>query len=203
MKLYHVTPIKNVPMILKHGLKPGRRRGFTRKVDVDPQLRAGRYLYFVDGLEEVGDLATALSSYQYSPTGLAILEVEVPDTYPFILESDVDPNASGIYAEFLVSNRSVPPQSIKVLGTIKSGYQRGQGWGLSPKAIPKSIDLPGSLMKRVDFGARRAAHAAEYHGGPEPEEFKVPYQEKEYSRKLEPEIFGLDSWESKEGLKGD
>ena len=191
MILYHVTNVRNVPGILRHGLRPSRRKGFSGKVDVDPQLKAGRYLYFVDDLRGVGDLLTALAAYQYSPVRLAVLEVEVPEDYPYMLESDVDPNASGIFTEFLVSSEPVPPGSIRVLGTVKSGYQRGGTWGLLPTALPTKVDIPEEAMGQIEFGSRGALFSSEYHGGPVPEEFKEPIPEKKYPAKKGPEYFGI------------
>jgi len=156
MILYHVTSVKNVPMIMKHGLRPSRRKGFSRKVDIAKPFRKG-YLYFVSSPEEVGDLLTALASYQYRPTRLALLRIDVSDSYPYFLESDVDPNAAGIFADFLVSKHSIPVGSIQNLGTVTTGYTQTPGkWELVKTTIPKVSDLPPEVGSKVLLGAEKA-----------------------------------------------
>ncbi|MBA7674741.1 hypothetical protein ES703_82964 [subsurface metagenome] len=156
MILYHVTPIRNLPMIKRYGLRPSRRKGFSKKVDVAKPLRRG-YLYFVDSLEEVGDLLTALASYQYRPIRLALLRIEVSNTYPYFLESDVDPNAIGIFTDFLVSRQSIPASSIQLLGTVTTGYTQTPGtWELVKTTVPKVSELPREIGERVQLGAELA-----------------------------------------------
>jgi len=194
MILYVVTPDKNVPMMMKYGLTPSRRKGFSGKVDIAKPLRKG-YLYFVDSPEEVGDLLTALASYQYRPTKLALLRIDVSDSYPYFLESDVDPNSAGMFADFLVSKHSIPAGSVQNLGTVTTGYTQTPGkWELVKTTIPKVSDLPSEVGDKVLLGAEKAV------GEQAPEGWKfgeVSSTDTEELRKIGRE-FG--TWES--GFKG-
>ena len=169
MILYHVTPARNVPMILKHGLRPSRRKGFTSKVDVAIPLKTG-YLYFTDSLEAVGDLLTALAAVQSRPIRLALLEVEVSSNYPYFLESDIDPNATGMWADFLVSRYPIPPSKVRLLGEVDTGYSStpGEWQELEETSLPSSTSLPRKAGERVDFGARRSIYGGGF-GWKDPE----------------------------------
>lgn len=179
MILYHLTPVKNLPKIRKHGLVPSKRKGFTSMVDVDPSLRKG-YLFFVDSLEGVGDLLTALAAFQGQPIKLAILKIKVPNSYPISLESDIDPDARGILTEFLVSRKSIKPESIEYLGTADTGYSTSPGsWGLSGDYLPKQIELGPGLKEELEKGSRASIFWSEYRGGEVPEEFKEGLRNKD------------------------
>jgi len=177
MKLYHVTPTQNVSNIKKHGLRPSTRKGFSSYVDVHASLKTG-HLFFVDSLDGIGDLLTTLAVTQSTPAEWTILEINAPDNYPVFLETELDPNACGVFTEFLVSTVSVPAARIRILGTIQSGYQDEVfSWGMLSTVIPSPKDIPESEMGEILKGSRKALFWSEYHGEEVPEEFKESQEE--------------------------
>lgn len=120
MKLYHYTPSKNVPSILRKGLSPGVARGTTElsvedPTDIDFLREEKSYLYLADK-DTVGELLTGAHSggYLEKPLDLTILGVEVERSK---LEKDPSDSVRGGYR----TKEHIPSKSIKVVKRIRVG----------------------------------------------------------------------------------
>ena len=158
MKLYYLTPTRNVPSILRKGLIAGKSRGLTEYLygDIGKGFQSAakaekETLYFTEDLESMGELVSIMAYKVSKPTRFTVLEVSLPEDY--VVEPDERQFGGGVgsLGGFLRSNVArIPTSRIRVLGTAMIRPKRETTYSIEAEELLRLGERSSEIAGRLE-----------------------------------------------------